>query len=79
MYSEFLKCSSIKGQHSSSKQIQSVLNEQLDKNKFSYITLSAVSVYSLFQLFSFIEKDLKYSRYSHNIVLLAVAITELFV
>lgn len=80
MYSGFLKCSTIKGQHNNSKQIQSVLNEQLSKNKFSFIFILDISLLPYFiQLLSFIERDLEYSRYSHNILLVAVAINELFI
>lgn len=75
-----LKCSSMKGQYNNSKQIESVLNEQFSKYQFSWISILLILVYPPhFQLLSFIERQLEYSRYSHNIILVAVAINELFI
>lgn len=75
-----LKCSSMKGQHNNSKQIESVLNDQFCKYKFSWISILSILVYPPhFQLLGFIERQLEYSRYSHNIILVEVAINELFI
>lgn len=82
IYSEFLKSSSIRGQPNKSKQVQCVLNEQLSKSKFNYFGyFSLSSSFSAAQFWNWagFERELEHSSYSHNIISVVVAISELFI